>query len=225
MVIPAYNEETTIIGLLEEVRRQKIAGVEVEIVVIDDCSTDKTAALVEGRPELYDHFISLPENRGKGGAVKAGLRKANGDYVLFQDADTEYDPGEYEKLMVPVLRYEADVVMGSRFIAPVYTRVHYFWHKVGNRTLTFLFNVINNTTYTDIYSCYLLYRRVLLDPDELRSVGWEQHAEILSMVSKRAQVIYEVPISYHGRTYAEGKKIRAHHTFSILWMIIRKRLL
>ncbi len=224
VVIPAYNEEATIIEVLTEVRKQKIEGVEVEIVVIDDCSVDETRALVESHPELHDHFVSLPKNLGKGGAVQVGLRHATGDFILFQDADLEYEPNEYERLMQPVLRHEADVVMGSRFIAPISTRVHYFWHKVGNRTLTLVFNVINNTTFSDIYSCYLLFRRNLLDPEELRSYGWEQHAEILSNVSKRAKVIYEVPISYHGRTYDEGKKIRAYHTIAILWMIIRKGL-
>jgi glycosyltransferase involved in cell wall biosynthesis len=224
VVIPAYNEETTILKILTEVRKQKIEGVEVEIVVIDDCSTDQTRALVESRPGLHDHFVCLPKNLGKGGAVQVGLRQATGDFILFQDADLEYEPSEYERLMQPVLRHEADVVMGSRFIAPVYTRVHYFWHKVGNRTLTLVFNIINNTTFSDIYSCYLLFRRNLLDPEELRSYGWEQQAEILSIVSKRAKVIYEVPISYHGRTYDEGKKIRAHHTIAILLMIIRKGL-
>jgi glycosyltransferase involved in cell wall biosynthesis len=224
VIIPAYNEEATIIEVLEEVRRQEIDGVEVEIVVINDCSTDHTAKLVEGRPELFDHFVSLPKNLGKGGAVQAGLRQASGDFILFQDADSEYDPSEYARLMFPVLQHSADVVMGSRFIAPEYTRVHYYWHKVGNRTLTFVFNIINNTTFSDIYSCYLLYRRDLINPEELRSFGWEQQAEILSTVVRRAKVIYEVPISYHGRTYDEGKKIRAFHTLAILSMIVRKGL-
>jgi glycosyltransferase involved in cell wall biosynthesis len=191
---------------------------------INDCSKDRTRELIEARADLYDHFISLPKNLGKGGAVQAGLRQASGNFILFQDADNEYDPGEYEKLMAPVLQHGADVVMGSRFVAPMYTRAHYSWHKVGNRTLTLIFNIINNTTFSDIYSCYLLYRRELLDPEELRSFGWEQHAEILSTVSRHGKVIYEVPISYHGRTYNEGKKIRAIHTLAILWMIVRKAL-
>lgn len=224
VIIPAYNEETTILEILTEVGKQVIEGVELEVIVVDDCSTDQTRNLVEGRPELYDHFVTLPKNLGKGGAVQAGLRQATGDFILFQDADLEYDPSEYGNLMVPVLRHDADVVMGSRFIAPRYTRVHYYWHKVGNRTLTFVFNIINNTTFSDIYSCYLIFRRNLLDPEELRSFGWEQQAEILSNVSRRSKVIYEVPISYHGRTYGEGKKIRAHHTIAILLMIIRKGL-
>ena len=114
--------------------------------------------------------------------------------------------------------------MGSRLVAPEYTRVHYFWHKVGNRSITLLFNLLNNTTFTDIYSCYLLMRRSLVDPDRLVANGWGQQAEVLSLAMTSAQVIYEVPISYHGRTYAEGKKIRARHVLDVIWHIVRGRV-
>jgi len=220
VVIPAYNEEETILQLLEQVRRQYIKGVELEVLVIDDCSVDDTRALLESRPKLYDCLVTLPENLGKGGAVKAGLEKATGDYVIFQDADLEYDPDDYAKLMMPVIKHDADVVMGSRLMAPPYTRVHYFWHKVGNRLLSLSFNIVNNTTFTDIYSCYLLFRRKLLEPAELKTRGWEQQAEILTILAKRGRVLYEVPISYHGRTYDEGKKIRARHAVTVLWTIL-----
>ena len=115
--------------------------------------------------------------------------------------------------------------MGSRMVAPEYTRVSYFWHKLGNRTITFIFNIINNTTFTDIYSCYLLFRRRLVNPDELQTEGWEQHAEILSLAVARGEKLYEVPISYHGRTYAEGKKIKAYHAAAIIWTILKRRIL
>lgn len=161
---------------------------------------------------------------GKGAAVRAALAHASGDYVLFQDADLEYDPAEYHKMIDPVLRFGADMVMGSRMLAPTYTRVSYFWHKVGNHFITFVFNILNNTTFTDIYTCYLLYRRSLLRPEELVSDGWEQHAEILSRVWARSKSCYEVPISYRGRSYDEGKKIRAHHVIAVLGMIVRARL-
>jgi glycosyltransferase involved in cell wall biosynthesis len=168
-------------------------------------------------------LIKQPRNGGKGAAVREGLRRATGDYVLFQDADLEYSPSEYATLLYPVQRFDAEVVMGSRFMAPRYARVAYFWHKLGNVMITLLFNVLFNTTFSDIYSCYLLYRRDLVDPEALRSDGWEQHAEILATAAQRAKVLYEVPISYHGRSYEEGKKIRAHHSIAVILMIIRKR--
>jgi glycosyltransferase involved in cell wall biosynthesis len=225
IVVPAYNEERTIVQLLERVRAQKIAGVELEIVVVDDGSKDATIALLQRRPELYDQLIKRATNGGKGAAVRDALRAATGDYVLFQDADLEYDPGDYAQLLSPVLRLDADVVLGSRLIASPVTRVHYFWHKVGNHALTLLFNVLNNTTFTDIYTCYVLFRRSLIAWDELGTSGWEQQAEILSRLAQRAKSIYEVPISYFGRTYDEGKKIRAIHAAAVARTIVRERLL
>ena len=224
ILIPAYNEQSTIVPLLEEVSKQKIDGFDLEILVIDDGSTDGTVALVEARPELYTKLIKRPRNGGKGAAVVNGLADATGDYILFQDADLEYDPNEYAKIFAPVSRFNADVVIGSRFIAPEYTRVSYFWHKMGNRVLTFVFNILNNTTFTDIYSCYLLYRRELVDPNDLKAMGWDQHAEILSIAVANGKAFYEVPVSYHGRGYEEGKKIRAHHAIGVILTILRKRL-
>lgn len=224
VLIPAFNEERTVLDALRAVKAQAFDGIVFEIVVVDDGSTDSTAALVEAHPELYTRFIRLPTNRGKGAAVKAGLAAAAGEYVLFQDADLEYDPADYRRLLAPVMRFDADLVMGSRLVAPEYTRVFYFWHKVGNRLLTFLFNVLNNTTFTDIYSCYLLYRRELLDPAKLRNTGWDQHAEILSQLVGPARKMYEVQVSYHGRTYGEGKKIKAWHAVPVIWTIVRERL-
>lgn len=223
VIIPAYNEEKTILGVLEAVAAQKVDEVEFEVVVIDDGSKDRTAELVESRPELYARFVRMPQNGGKGAAVKAGLMAATGDYVLFQDADLEYDPADYARLLKPVLRFGADIVMGSRFVAPEYTRVYYFWHRIGNWAISFLFNILNNTTFSDIYSCYLCYRRSLVDPQGLRTAGWEQQAEILSKAVAAGKVFYEVPISYHGRTYDEGKKIKAYHVLAVFGTIIRER--
>jgi len=224
ILIPAYNEAGTIIQLLESVNLQKVEGFELEILVIDDGSTDGTRDLLDARPELYTKLIKRPQNGGKGAAVVNGLAEATGEYILFQDADLEYDPGEYSKLFAPVSRFGADVVIGSRFIAPEYTRVSYFWHKFGNRVLTFIFNIFNNTTFTDIYSCYLMYRRDLVDPASLKAMGWDQHAEILSIAVANGNAYYEVPVSYHGRGYEEGKKIRAHHGIGVILTILRKRL-
>jgi glycosyltransferase involved in cell wall biosynthesis len=223
VIIPAYNEEKTIIQILERVNAQNVDGFEFEVVVVDDGSSDRTAEILDGRPDLYDHFIKQSTNQGKGAAVIAGLRHASGDYVLFQDADLEYNPEEYENLLFPVKEFDADIVMGSRFLAPRYTRVHYFWNKMGNRLITLIFNIFFNTTFSDIYSCYLLYRRSLIDPDKLKSTGWEQHAEILARACRKGEVFYEVPISYHGRSYGEGKKIRAYHTIPVVLMILKQR--
>jgi len=139
------------------------------------------------------------------------------DFTKLSDADEE-------ALMFPVKAFGAEIVMGSRFSGPKYTRVQYFSHKVGNRFITLIFNILFNTTFTDIYTCYLLYRRDLVPPDELVSFGWEQHGEILCRAVRRAKVIYEVPVSYHGRSYDEGKKIRARHVIPVIGMIFRRRL-
>lgn len=224
IIIPTYNEAATIISVLEQVAAQKIKGISFEVVVVDDGSADNSKEVIEARPDLYAQFIVMPQNGGKGAAVKAGLAKATGDYILFQDADTEYDPADYKTLMLPVTKFQADLVMGSRILAPQYVRVAYFWHAVGNRVITLFFNLLFNTTYTDIYSCYLMYRRELVNPDDLKSVGWEQHAEILATASTKAKVMYEAPISYHGRSYEEGKKIRWYHVIPVLTMIAKKRL-
>jgi len=223
VLIPAYNEELTILEILRKIQGIKHKGVTFEILVIDDGSKDRTIELLEARPDLYGQLIKMPQNVGKGAAVKAGLAAATGDYVVFQDADLEYDPTDFSQLLYPVIKHQADVVMGSRFIAPQYMRVSYFWHKVGNYLITFIFNILNNTTFTDVYSCYLMFRRDLVDEEKLRTFGWEQHAEILSIAIQQGRVFYEVPISYHGRTYEEGKKIRAHHTIAVIWTMIKMR--
>ena len=224
VIVPAYNERGTILELLTAVSNQRLDGIELEVIVIDDCSTDDTRDILHANPHVYTHLLQMPRNGGKGAAVLAGLAKASGEYVLFQDADLEYDPNEYDKIIMPVQRFAADIVIGSRTLAPPYTRVHYFWHLVGNRVISLLFNVINNTTFTDIYSCYLLYRRSLVDPSELATRGWEQQAELLTIAARRGKVFYEVPISYHGRSYEEGKKIRARHAIRVLWTILAKGL-
>ena len=224
ILVAAYNEETTILEILGRVAKQKVDGVRFEVLVVDDGSRDGTVARLEENPELYTRLIKRGINGGKGAAVRAGLKAASGDYVLFQDADLEYDPADYGNLLRPVLEFDADVVMGSRLVAAPITRVSYFWHKVGNRLITFIFNILNNTTFTDIYSCYLLYRRELVDVDTLAADGWEQQAEILSKAVAKAKKMYEVPIRYYGRTYAEGKKIKAHHAIAVTWAIVAGRI-
>ncbi len=225
IIVPAYNEEASILTLLRTVKAQAVEGFEFETIVVDDGSKDRTVELLEANPDLYTRLVKQPKNGGKGAAVIAGLKAATGDYILFQDADLEYSPSEYKDLLYPVREFGADLVMGSRFIAPRYTRVFYFYHKVGNGLITLTFNILFNTTFTDIYSCYLLYKREFVKPEELVSFGWEQHAEILARATRKAKSMYEVPISYHGRSYEEGKKIRAHHAISVIGMIFRRRFL
>lgn len=224
IIIPAYNEQDSIIEVLKAVAANPVDKVEYEVIVIDDGSTDGTRDKLAANPQLYQQLIAMPKNGGKGAAVKAGLARATGEYILFQDADFEYDPADYVKLLGPVLRFRADIVMGSRLSAPPVTRVYYFWNKVASKTLTWLFNVRFNVAFTDIFSCYLLYRRALLNPDELKTLGWEQHVEILTLAVPRARRMYEVPVSYYGRSYDEGKKIRYYHVFPMLKTILFRAL-
>ena len=224
ILVAAYNEEKTIIQVLQRVNEQVVPGVSFEIIVVDDGSNDATVKLLEQNPKLCTRLVKMPSNGGKGAAVKAGLAVATGEYILFQDADLEYDPADYAKLLMPVTRFSADIIMGSRIASPPCTHVAYFWHKIGNRFITLLFNVINNTTFTDIYTCYLIFRRSLVKPEELKTSGWEQQAEILTLAVKRSKVYYEVPICYYGRTYEEGKKIRAHHMVAVIRTIVSRGL-
>tara|TARA_Y100000996_G_scaffold414400_1_gene405153 strand:+ start:116 stop:808 length:693 start_codon:yes stop_codon:yes gene_type:complete len=225
VIVPAYNEISTIKELLDSVNNQKIKGISFEIIVIDDGSTDGTKEFLKSNSSLYDLFLENPTNLGKGGAVKKGLQKAKGEYILFQDADLEYNPDEYVRLLQPVIQFNADVVMGSRFLSPDWTRVFYFSHKIGNKLISTLFNILFNTTWTDIYSCYLLYRRDLVDSESLITIGWDQQAEILSKLCKQQIRLYEVPINYNGRPYEEGKKIRWHHIIPVIFTIIKNKFI
>lgn len=224
VIVPVFNEEKTIIQLLRKVKNQNTENYSLEVIVVNDCSTDQSGKLIENNKELYSLYIELPKNIGKGGAVREALVSATGEYVLFQDADLEYNPEDYKNIFAAIKEYNPDVVIGSRFLSPKYTRVHYYFHKVGNKLITFLFNVLYNTTFTDIYSCYLCFRRELIDPKKLKSNGWDQQAEILASVVKKTNVHYEVPISYSGRTFDEGKKIKGRHIFKVIIMILKKRL-
>jgi len=224
VVIPTYNEERTVIQVLEKVATQNTDNISIEVIVVDDGSSDRTRELLLVRPDLYTRLVTRATNGGKGTAVRDGLKEATGQYALIQDADLEYDPDDFSMLLKPIFSHEADVVLGSRFVAPQLTRVFYFTHKIGNLLITLLFNICNNTTFTDIYCGYLVYRRELIDPNSLRISGWAQHAEMLTMLARTASKIYEVPVSYHGRTYGEGKKIKARDVLGVLAAIVLERL-
>ncbi len=224
IIVPIFNEENTIIEILNRISSEDIKDPSLEIIVIDDCSTDTSVELLKQNSDLYDNLIELKKNLGKGGAVREGLKEANGSYVLFQDGDLEYSPSDYKKIFKMLEEFNADVVIGSRFLSPEYTSIHYYFHKLGNRFITFLFNLLYNTTFTDIYSCYLCFRRDLISPEKLKSNGWSQQAEILATAVKSSKNFFEVPISYSGRTFEEGKRIKARHVFGVIYMIIKKRM-
>ena len=222
IIIPVYNEENTIIDILKVVKGQKVSNIKFEVIVVDDGSNDNTGFLLNKNKHLYDKIVINKKNSGKGSAIKEGINVAKGSYILFQDADMEYDPNDYKNILRPVKNFNADLVIGSRLSGPPVTRVSYFWNKQGNRLITFLFNLFYNTTFTDIYSCYVVIKKNLLNINKIKTNGWEQQAEILSQVVLKSKVIFEVPINYFGRSYEEGKKIRPYHIFKIIFIIIYK---
>ena len=223
ILVPVFNEEKTILSVLKRIHETKISDTDYEIIVINDGSTDNTKTLLENNNDLYTSLINNTRNSGKGFSVKQGLKKASGEYIIFQDADLEYDPIEFEKFVKVCKKFNADVVLGSRFNYSDYTRSHNILNKIGNHILTFVFNLFYNTTFTDIYSCYLCFKRELLEPSQLKTDGFDQHAEILSKAVKKGDRFYEVPISYNGRSHAEGKKIKFYHFFSVILRILIER--
>ena len=221
IIIPTYNEEHTVIEILKKIKNDSPNLCKYEVIVIDDGSTDQSRKLLENSKHLFDKLLVNETNKGKGFSIKKGILNATGTHIIFQDADLEYDPADYKKFEKIFSKFDADGIIGSRFIYSDYTRSYNILNKFGNKILTLIFNILYNTTFTDIYSCYFAFKKKLLDPNELRTEGFEQHAEILCKIIKKGNKFYEVPISYNGRSYSEGKKIRAHHFFSVLLQIIR----
>jgi glycosyltransferase involved in cell wall biosynthesis len=219
VVIPCYNERATVAELLRRVREVPI---EKEIIVIDDQSTDGSrdvvASLAQQWPEIR-HFLQ-PVNQGKGAAIRRGIAEALGDIVIIQDADLEYDPEEYPKLVQPILAGHADVVFGSRFEGYP-RRVMLYWHRLGNNFLTFLSNTTTNLDLTDMETCYKVFRREVIQSINLRSNRFGIEPEITAKIAKRGYRVYEVPISYYGRDYWEGKKINWKDGFSAIWTILK----
>jgi glycosyltransferase involved in cell wall biosynthesis len=224
VVIPVYNEER---WLRELIRRVRAVPIPKEIVIVDDCSTDSTRTiLAELEKEASEVRVFLQEkNQGKGAALRTGFSHVTGDIVVVQDADLEYDPAEYPRLIQPILDNRADVVYGSRFIGESH-RVLYFWHYVANKFLTMVSNMFTNLNLTDMETCYKVFRREVLEGIKLKSNRFGFEPEITAKIARRRQPawrIYEVPISYSGRTYEEGKKIGLKDAFNALWCIIRYR--
>lgn len=223
ILIPSFNEEKTILNVLNRISKTIDPSINYEVIVINDGSTDNTLKLLEQNKNLYNQLITYERNYGKGNAIKKGLEVSKGKYIFFQDADLEYDPIDINKFTKLINRFEPDLIIGSRLNYSEYTRSHNILNKFGNKLITLIFNLFYNTTFTDIYSCYACFKKDLLNEKNLKTKGFEQHAEILCKVIKKGKKFYEVPISYNGRTHDEGKKIKFYHIFSVLFRIVIER--
>jgi glycosyltransferase involved in cell wall biosynthesis len=224
VIVPAYNEAATIEQVVQAVRAVRVPGVTFELVVVDDGSKDGTGEVCASLGDAIDLYVRQP-NQGKGAALRTGIARATGDVVLIQDADLEYDPAEYPKLLAPILSGKADVVIGSRFAGSDAHRVVYFWHMVGNRFLTLLSNFFSDLNLTDMECGYKVFRTEILRKIHLTENHFGFEPEVVAKVAKQRCRIYEVGVSYHGRTYAEGKKIGVKDGVRALYSIAKHNLL
>ncbi|MBI5728710.1 MAG: glycosyltransferase family 2 protein [Candidatus Magasanikbacteria bacterium] len=226
VVIPVYNEAKTIQALLAAVNAVDLPGLEKEVVIVDDCSTDGTRDVLEKFVGQQYKIFHQEVNQGKGAALRRGFKEATGDFVVIQDADLEYDPEEYPILLGPLRDGRADVVFGSRFVGDRPHRVLFFWHYVGNKVLTIFSNMLTGLNLTDMETCYKAFTRGALQAilPELQSNRFNIEPEITARVAKKKLRIYEVGVSYSGRTYADGKKIGWKDGFSALWSIVKYNL-
>lgn len=230
IIVPAYNEENTILEILELLYKLELPkNLKKEIVIVDDCSKDNTLSLIKGF--VQDHrdidvqFFSFSKNQGKGAALHKGIQMATGDFIIIQDADLEYDPNEYSLLLRPILENRADVVYGSRFMGGNPHRILFFWHTIGNKFLTFLSNMFTNLNLTDMETCYKLFRADILKGLVLKEKRFGFEPEVTAKISRVKKIrIYEVGISYYGRTYEEGKKINWKDGLWALWCILKYNL-
>lgn len=224
IVIPAFNEEKTILTLVERVLSVDLDGITKEIIIVNDCSRDQTGKIIDELASAHPGTVRAVHhslNQGKGAALRTGFAMTTGDWVVIQDADLEYNPEEYPLLLEPVLRGHADVVYGSRFLGTGAHRVVYFWHSVGNRFLTTLSNMFTNINLTDMETCYKLFKREIVQKIRIEESRFGFEPEITAKVARLKCAIYEVGISYYGRTYGEGKKIGWRDGFRAIWCILK----
>jgi glycosyltransferase involved in cell wall biosynthesis len=223
VIVPCYNERQTIRQIVEAIRKSPYEPK--EIIVVDDCSTDGTRDYLRDElAEMVDQILFHDVNKGKGAALRTGIKAATGDLVVIQDADLEYDPQEYPALVAPILAGKADVVFGSRFLGAGAHRVVYFWHRVGNGFLTLLSNMFTNINLTDMETCYKVFRREIIQSIDIEENRFGFEPEITAKVSKLDCRIYEIGISYYGRTYEEGKKIGWRDGVRAIYCILKYNL-
>ena len=222
IVMPVYNERQFVLEIIDRVMAVQLDGLDRELIVVDDCSKDGTRDVLKSLQRPGVTVVYHEQNRGKGAALRSGFARCAGDVILIQDADLEYNPTDYPVLLKPILDRNADVVYGSRFLGGPH-RVHLFWHMVGNRFLTLLSNMMSNLNLTDMETCYKVFRREVLDGMTLRSDRFGFEPEFTLKVARGGWRVYEVPISYHGRDYTEGKKIGWKDGVSAVYTIVKFR--
>ncbi len=227
IIVPAYNEANTIHLILNKIKSVVLTNnIEKEIIIVNDCSTDNTRDAVQqyisGNSEINIQYLEHTVNKGKGAALHTGIKNATGDYLIIQDADLEYDPSEYNDLLKPVINGFADVVYGSRFMGSNPHRILFFWHTIGNKFLTFISNMFTNLNLTDMETCYKLFKRETIQGIHLRENRFGFEPEVTAKISRIPRIrIYEVGISYYGRTYEEGKKINWKDGFRAIYCILK----
>ena len=221
VIIPVYNEEKTFLKILEKYKPLK-KNINFELIIVNDGSNDNTKNLIENNSSMFDKAIHLSKNKGKGKAVKEGLKIAKNEYIFIQDADLEYDPNDLNNFIKLAKTKNADLVMGSRFSSTTKTPL---LDILGNKLVTLIFNVVNTVSFSDICCCYFLFKKKNLPIAHLKSVGWGQHIEILTYVLYNSKKMVETPVYYNGRRISEGKKIRYRHVFGIIYFIIFSKII